>query len=246
MQIHKPNSFVKQKLVWLAALALVVIGVMTGVWFASNARHEQIISEVKGVRDNVKRLTDTAMADRDVTPDERLAAIKDLSQTKTLKHCNGEWWNEWYSALAPTAKAQLKACEHQLKQIQAVASAATKLHLYLVDDAKIAKTLVLLKVANGTEASQRVALSSAESALRDIEAIGVTAENKALLIASKEKIMDIIDRWNSLNKASKDQNRETYQTAKDDLAQAYADLGEVSDISDKQVQALVLALKKAS
>jgi len=243
MKIHVSKSAINQKRTWIIVCAIVIIAALIGIWTASSLRHAKIITEVDQAYAEAKATAKAVSTSSKASRDNRLKAINKLSKAQTIVTCSGEWWSGWYDTLLPTAKAEVDDCIAKLKKLNAVSRVAARANVYLDDDAKVAKTLAVMKVATGSGNRQKTALSSVESALRDIEAMAVTGDNKVLIVASKEKLTVIITAWNALNEASSKEDKMAYQKAEGQLAQAYADLGAISDASDTQVKKLIVALQ---
>jgi hypothetical protein len=246
MQIHSSKSFFKQKRSWLIA-AVIVITLVGVVWVAASvSAHNEAMKAVKQRADVAKDAAKHIAPDSKADNSERLAAIKTLSTLKPTKVCRGEWWNSWYGTVLPAAKKSVQNCTELSKRIANVSNSASRLDAYLESDTKIARTLAIIKVANGSNEWQKTAASSAESAQRDLDAITSTKDTELLLATSKERVEAIINGWSALNTASAAQDKDAYLKAEDELVQSYANLGAISDISDERVRELVAALQIAT
>ena len=243
MKIHTPTSFIKRKQTWLIIALAVILAAFVGLWVVAGLQHAAIAKNVDKEYSDAKAAAKLIAKDSSASRDKRLVAIKTLSTPREIQNCEGEWWNVWYGMVLPSAKQGVKDCETKAKHLLATAMAASRVNEYLEADVKVTKTLAVLKPATGSDTWQKTALSSAQSALRDIEAMAVTKDSKALLVVSKDKVLAITKAWGSLNEASSKEDKTAYLDAQSKLIQSYADLGAISDVSDKQVEELVGALQ---
>lgn len=243
MKMHSPTPILKQKRTWIVAGVVIAVA-LTGLWVAASMQQAASVkAQVDEDYEQARAAGRVVLADNTTSQSERLAAVETLSNI-SAKSCGGEWWSSWQQAL-PSVQAATKDCEAKVKRVQAVSKAANELKNYVNDDTKVAKTFEVLKTSAGSGDWQKVALSSAESARRDIEAMAVTKDNKKLLVTSKDKLVAIIAAWTALNDASSKEDKDAYLKAQDELSQAYADLGAISDVSDAQIVILVAPLEAA-
>ncbi len=238
MKIHGSKSILKQKRIWLAVgVALCIIGVII-VWIAAAVHQKDINKQVDIEYSNTIETARAVSADSKMSQDKRLDAVEQLSSAKPTNSCDGDWWSAWYQAL-PAAKKTTLECNSKVQRLNVVYEAAGELDIYLDDDSKVAQNLALLKVSTSSETWQKTAQTSADAVLRALERISTNKNNEALLTTSKDKTKIIIDAWKVFSEASLKEDKTAYLEAQNSLSQAYANLGEVSDASDKQVIELV-------
>lgn len=245
MKISDKKSLFKQKRTWIIVGAVVAVCIIlfTLAWVAAANRQAGAAAQIQKWYDTAKATAKVVSSDSQASRDERLSAIKSLTVTQDDSICKSVWWGAWRDEFWPPAKAEVDECVANAALLNKVAESASVLETYLADDTKVAKTLAIIKIAKGSGDWQKTAASSVESALRDIEAMAANRNNKKLLDASKEKLEAISTKWVALGQASSKEDREAYLKAEGELAQAYADLGVIGDISDEQVKKLIEELQ---
>ena len=238
MKMHSSKPIFKQKRIWLAVGVVVFIAAIVGMWILAGMQLNAVNEQVDAAYSEAKVTSQSVLAGSKVSQQKRLAAVEQLAGTTTPEDCGGEWWSAWYLAL-PAAKKTAQQCMAKVERLRLVAQAATELKMYLDDDLKVAKTLTTLKMSTGSDTWQKTAQGSAETVLRELENMSETKSNQELLTVSKDKTKLVIDGWVVFNEASSKEDKAAYLDAESKLSQAYANLGVISDVSDKQVIKLV-------
>lgn len=230
----------KKSLVPITLITLVVAAVL--VMFAGYNRQQASFSSTTDHYNSVKQLSKTIFEGKRSIKD-RVDAIADLANFQQIRPCRGDWWNDWQQTVVPSVTSGVKTCHKQASQLSAIAASAASLNRYEVDDSTIAGQIGKLKIDNTAKNWPQTALKNAQTAYRAIDDIRSTTSSKPVRTAAKGCIKAIIDTWNALNDASTKQDKAVYLNAEVNLKQAYANLGSIADVSDKQLSAQLSVLK---
>ncbi len=228
----------RSKRVWIGLCVALVFALVIGAIVAVKHDHEQRTAAVTAQYAAAKKLATTATSSSEsLSRIERLTALSNLANTSVpaVEKCEGDWWSTRYANVLPSAGEDRVACKRQLEQLRSVAKIATQFNVYLIDDQKVAAAIKVITPTTAKDDWQTAALSSADSALRDVEAIAVTEDNKKVIAAATSVLNEIISAWAALNTADKKEDKSAYIAAKTALEDAYAGIGAVSDASDEQV-----------
>lgn len=226
------------KRVWIGLSITLVLILVIGVAVVAKHDHEQVTVAVAEQYADAKKLASTVIsANESLSRADRLTALSNLADISmlTAQRCEGDWRSGWYANVVSSAGEGRAACKRQLEQLRSMITIAARFDAYLIDDQKIAASMKVITPTAAKENWQTAALSSADSALRDIETIAVTEDNKKVIAAATRVLNEIISAWAALNTADKKEDKSAYIAAKTALEDAYAGIGAVSDASDEQV-----------
>lgn len=228
----------RSKRVWLGlCIALVAVIVIAAVLVAKHDHRQRTIAVAAQYAAAKKLAAMAASSSESLSRTERLTALSNLADTSvpTVERCEGDWWSSWYANVVSSAGEDRVACKRQLEQLRSITTVAAQFNAYLIDDQKVAAAIKVITPTTNKDDWQTAALSSADSALRDVEAITATKDNKAVIAAATGVLTEIIDAWAALNAADEKEDKTAYLAAKTALEDAYAGIGAVSDVSDEQV-----------
>lgn len=236
---HAPRRLPLLSILLGGMLLIVVIIIVIGWqrWQSITLTSDQYLREVTQA---YSLATDPS---KNIEKEARVQAITTLAgyQDRRLV-CQGEWWYGWLADVVPASKQAADKCRNQAGAIEPVVVKANKLATYLEDETKLQKILASLVIDASKSDWQANALASVITVEADLAKFKESPESELTVETARQQVKTIATMWQTLNEASKKQDRKAYEAAVDGLDNSYGGLAVITEVSDETVKELLESL----